>query len=578
MGQPYVISPSFGSDPADEWIRLGVECQMAGKLPDADRHYRQALRLDPRHAIATQNLAVLLAQQNQLNEALLTIERAALFDGDTSIIHVNRAFMCLEADRIDEALDAARHSVAISPKDKVTPEAQQSYLASRLALAMISATAGNPETAIPLYNELLERDPKHVPAGVNACFVQTLVDASAKELLDQRRKWARAHRPFDKPAPHDNNRDPNRCLRVGYVGGDFKRHSASMIFGAVLLHHDPANVDMYLYSSLPVDPNADDMTRRFQAAVGNNALISDKWRDISAMSDEDADKLIRRDKIDILVDLAAHTAGGRLGIFLRKPAPVQVTAWGFAHGTGLDEIDYFIADPVSVPESERQHYAEKILDLPCIVTYLPPEEYGLKGRSPLPYHANDYITFGCYARYEKMSDRCLETFAEILRRVPDSKLQFKDHAFRRPYSIKRVLSFMKDIDPRRLLFSISTNHNDHLLAYQQADLCLAPFPHASGCVGLETVYMGVPIVTLLGTQPGGRTTAAVLTSIGHPEWVAKTPVEYVDVAVRMANDVPALGKIRKTLRDEFLASPVVKGYREAVEAKYREIWKEWCAK
>lgn len=572
--QPYIIIPPSGSDQSEEWVRLGVAAQSANKFAEAEGYYRQALRLDPRHVVATQNLAVLFAQQGNLNEALLAIDRAEIFDGGKhAVIYVNRAYMHLDADRLDEAMAAAHRAIEVADReDPTTPAGKEGATASRLVLAVIAATAGEPEKSVPLYNYILDRQPGHPVAGPNSCFVSTLVDASPADLLAQRRRWYEANRFTGVKRPHDNNRNPDRPLRVGYVGGDFKRHSAAMIFGAVVLHHDPKQVEQYLYSSLPVNPAGDDLTKRFQDAVG------ERWRDISAMNDEDAENLIRRDRIDILVDLAGHTNGGRLGIFTRKAAPIQVSAWGFAHGTGVPEVDYFLADRVVVPEGEEQFYAERVVYLPCVVTYLEPKEYNLKGKSPLPFYKNDYITFGSYARYEKLSDECLRVFAEILRRVPESRLEFKDHAFRRPYSIRRVLRAMPDIDPARILFSISTAHPDHLLAYQQADLLLDPFPHGGGVVCLEQLYMGVPIVTYYGRQASGRTTSSVLTAMGHADWIARSAEEYVNLAVEFAEDTASLNRLRRSLREEFLASPVVQNYRETVETVYREMWRVWATK
>ena len=227
-----------------------------------------------------------------------------------------------------------------------------------------------------------------------------------------------------------------------------------------------------------------------------------------------------------------------------------------------------------MPEAERSHYAEKIVDLPCIVTYEAPA-YDISGKSMAPYHKNGYITFGSYARYEKLSDACLATFGEIMRRVPEARLEFKDHGFRRPYSIRRVQAAMPDIAPERLLFSISTGHQEHLQTYQQADIVLDPFPHTGGVVGMEQLYMGVPVVTLYGTQPAGRSTSSVLTAMGRNDWIAKSRDEYVEIAVAMAGDIPMLTKVRKTLRQELLDSPVVKDYPAAVEKAYREMWLKW---
>lgn len=555
--QPYVIVPPQGQDPADEWMKLGVEAQSTGKLPEAQRYYNQCLRIDPNHALATQNLAIVFAQSSLMNEALLTVERAAMMDGVHGVIQMNWALMALECDQIDAALNAARRGVEISPNAQ-----------TRMALAMTLATAGMPEQAMPLYQEILKDEPTHPAAGPNACFVQTLTTATPKDLLAQRQIWHTANAYKGVKAPHTNSKDPNRPLRVGYVGGDFKTHSAAMIFKGAITPHSEKIVP-YCYSSLAVDEKNDVMTKAFKAWVG------DRWRDISMLDDEKAEALIRADQIDILVDLAGHTNGGRLPLFTRKPAPIQVTAWGFAHGTGCPEIDYFFADPVAIPQAERADYAEQIHDLPCIVTYTKPD-YPIQGNSLLPYYKNGYVTFGTYARYEKMSETCLKTFADILRRVPDSKLEFKDHGCRRPYAIRRIREIMADIPKERLLFSIATSHQEHLQAYQQADVILDPFPHSGGVVALEQLSMGVPIVTLYGTQPSGRTASSVLTLMGKTEWIAKTSDEYVERAVALVQDVQSLAKIRKTLSAEFLASPVIVGYAAQVEQAYQTMWETWC--
>jgi predicted O-linked N-acetylglucosamine transferase (SPINDLY family) len=559
MAQPYIVIPPQGSDQADEWMRLGLEAQVASKFSDAERHYRQALRLDPAHALATQNFAVLYAQTGNLNEAILTIERASLFDGGKhGVIWMNWAFMCLEADRIDEALKAAESGVEVAPCKETW-----------LALATILTTAGMPEKSLQYYEKILAEDPTHIQAAPNSCFVQTLTSATPADLRKKRDGWYVANAYKGQKHTHQVGRINGSVapLRVGYVSGDFKCHSASMIFGLVVLNHDTSKVLPFFYSTLPVDPAADPVTKAFMDAAG------DRWRDISRMSDEEADALIGRDRIDILVDLAGHTNGGRLSLFTRKPAPIQVTAWGFAHGTGCPEIDYFLADPVAVPEAERPHYAEKIWDVPCVVTYKPPA-YDLKGVSQLPYFVKGHFTFGSYARYEKFSDECLAVWREILLAVPESRLELKDHAYRRPYSVKRVLRILKDIDPRRVLFSISTNHQDHMLAYQQADIILDPFPHSGGVVSMEQLYMGVPIVTKYGTQASGRSTSSVLTAMGRREWIANTNEEYVRKAVELTQDVRALADLRKTLRSELLESPVVKGYPQAIEQAYHKMWEQ----
>jgi protein O-GlcNAc transferase len=559
-----MLLPHTGTDPVDEWIRLGVQAQTQNKFPEAEQHYRNALRLDPRNATATHNFAILYAQMGNLNEALLTMERALIFDDKNGSLHVNYGLMCLDADRIELAVLHGKVGVDITTSNPAPTSVPKSF--ARLCLAMILATAGRAPEALTLYQQVLEEEPEHPQAGPNSCFVQTLCFSTAEDLLKQRQKWHKVS------AWKGTYRKPKidhawpRPLRVGYVGGDFKSHSAAMVFGHVVFHHDEKAVLPYLYSSLPVDPKADLWTKKFMDVAGP------RWRDVSQKSDDDLEDMIREDHIDILVDLASHTGGNRLAIFSRRAAPIQITAWGFAHGTGFPEINYFFADPVSVPENERQWYAEKIYDLPSLVTYEPNDGYNFSDKSELPFRTNGYSTFGSSARYEKLSVECLETFAEILRRVPDSVLRLKDHAYRRPYAIRRVMEHMKDIDPSRLHFLIATSHQEHMLAYRASDLQLDPFPHGGGVVALEQLYMGVPLVTLRGTQPGGRNSASVLTCMGKTEWIAETPEQYIDIAVDLTENIKVLREERHTLRQRLLDSPVMLGYREAVEAAYRDIW------
>ena len=574
MSMPYMLIGPEKGEPADEWIRLGLERHLANQLPAAAAYYNRALQVDPRNVVATLDLGILHAQTGNLNEGLLTIERALVFEPDHANCLQTRAMMCLAADRIDDALAAAKRAHELKPN-----------IDTRLALALILATAGLGVEAVPLYNQILDEKPDHPLAAPNACFVQTLTDVGPKELLWQRKRWHDAFAFKGEKRPHRIDRTWPRPLRVGYLSGDFKSHSAAMIFRNVLTRHDPKVVEPYFYSTLPIDPTQDAFTKAFVEASGGAIetgknekgeaiwkIVGGRWRDIKDIDDEKAEDLIRADKIDILVELSGHTGGSRLQLMTRKPAPVGATAWGFAHGTGCPEIDYFMACPVAVPEGERSMFAERIADLPCIITYEEPTWYNIANSDVIPFRQNGYITFGSSSRYEKLSAECLKTFGEILRRVPDSVLRLKDSAFRRPYSINRVTSAMPDIDPKRIQFLINSDHRDHMMSYRQSDIALDPFPHGGGVVAVEQLYMGVPLVTLRGRQPAGRNNASILTAMGRPEWIAENTEQYIEIAVKLADDPKTLRDARKNLRTQLLESPVVKGYAQAVEAAYVKMW------
>ena len=563
MGQPYIlISATDDSELSTEWVRLAIESHANLKYVDAERQLRHALRLCPQCIPALNNIAVAYACGNDLNNALLAIERAVLISSpnprDLGYMQANLAMIATEAGCHGVAIEAAKKAQSLSVEVPV-----------KLAVALAFAAAGKPETAVGVYNELLATDPKHFPSGMNVCFAHTLSDWGPERLTSQQKHYYEANKYAGEKKSHHTVSLNCKPIRVGYVSGDYKRHSAQFIFGGVLMKHTP-RVEAYFYSTLAVDPKVDAITKRYMDIAG------DRWRDIAALDDVAAEELIRKDKIDVLVDLSAHSGGGRLPLFSRKPAPIQVHAWGFAHGSGLKEMDYFFADPVAIPEAERGCYAEKIYDLPCIVSFQPAEDCSVKGVSRAPSNVNDdgLFTFGCFCRWEKLSDACLEAINAVMLGVPDSRIIFKDDAFRRPYCVRRVLEAMKGVGRERVLFQIGTSHMDHLLSFQMCDLMLDPFPHSGGVVALEQLWCGVPLVTLYGKQAAGRTASSVLTAMGRDGWVTRTEEEYADRAVELANHRRGeLAAARRTLRLELLDSPVVNGYVTAVEKAYEQMVK-----
>lgn len=560
--QPYILlAPTDPKAVVSEWIAVAIESHTLGRYPDAERQLRHAIQLEPNNARVWNNLACAYAAGQNHKEALLVVERAVILaegnDEDSGVARCNWALIALDLEQIDLAINKAFEAVKAYPCTQ-----------TRLALALCYPVAGTPEKALPLYNTILDENPKHHVAGMNAAFVQTLLDVPPEELLAQRRRFYDGQRQVGSGLKHHKPSLNGKPIRVGYVSGDYRRHSASAIFGGVILHHSP-RVEPYFYSTQPVDVEADPVSKKFKDYAGN------RWCDITGMPDDKAEEQIRKDKIDILVDLSGHTGGSRLGLFTRRPAPIQATAWGFAHGTGCPEIDYFLADPIAVPENEWQHYAEKIYDLPCIVTYDPPD-CNLSGVSEPPVEKNGYITLGCFSRYEKLSDEYLSACREILSKVPSAKMEFKDNAFRQPHAVRRVLGLMDSIDKRRLSFRIGTSQADHMLAYQRCDLILDPFPHSGGTCCLEQLWMGVPILTRYGTQAAGRTASSVLWCINRGEMVAWiNGAEYVDKATYLATTGrKLLADARKSLRQELLRSPVVFGYVAAVEKAYEHFIQE----
>ena len=554
---------------SDDFFHQGTDAGLRDEWSVATDYFCHSSLLNPANVAAVNNLAVAYARRNRLPEALLTIRRAAeLLESEAGAeagsIYANLAVLAAEEGWFDVALEAADRAVSCyhSPQ-------------TLFAAALVYAARGLVERSLELYREVLSLDPNHALASRNMRFMQTLTDCGPQELAKHGQEHyklllARAGKSQAKgEAPQLSlNGKP---LRVGYVSGDFRTCSPAFIFAGVVLHHSPT-VEAYFYSSAGTSPD-DGLTRRFLAAAGP------RWRDISMLSDAEAEELIRKDKIDILVDLDGHSgalvirsSGGRLALFLRRPAPIQVTAWGFAHGTSCPEIDYFLADPVVVPVRERCYYAEHVVDLPCIVTFEPPAWYGFQDSSVPPRLHDGIFTYGCFARFEKLSDRFLRTVCDILQEAPNSRVIFKDHAFNCPDMIRHVKDRLPGLRRERILFSAGSSHLGHLWSYRQCDLMLDPFPHSGGTAALEQLWMGVPIVTLYGNQAAGRTTASILRCMNRQSWIAASQDEYIVKATQLGTDLLRLddmGKARNTLRKELENSPVMNGYVAAVEASYR---------
>ena len=386
----------------------------------------------------------------------------------------------------------------------------------------------------------------------------------------ERRKWSLIqHRAASEPAAvHSNTRNPDRIIRLGYVSADFKRHSAADIFGTVLSRHDRSRFELILYSGVVRE---DERTQVFRA-------LATEWRSTLGLAPDALARQIRADSIDILVDLSGHTIGNHLLTFVRKPAPVQVTAWGHGTGTGIKEIDYFFADPILIPNDVRSMFAEKIYDLPCFMTFAVPD--GLPEVTPPPAARSGVVTFGCFNRAAKIGSIVVATWSRILSRAPKSRLLLKDRAFDSQEA--RVLITREferfGVTPDRLLFRGMTSRWDHLAAHSEIDIALDPFPANGGVSTCEAISMGVPVVAFAGSSAPSRGGASLLAAIGLPEWVGADLDAYVEIAVSWAWRVEALATLRHRLRAQFFASPVGDpvAYTRAAEAAFRDIWRRWC--
>ena len=366
---------------------------------------------------------------------------------------------------------------------------------------------------------------------------------------------------------HANPRDPRRRLKVGYVSPDFRQHSVRHFLEPLLAHHDKRAVEVYAYAELA---HEDAVTARYRSHV-------DHWVPTAGLSDEAMAERIRADGIDILLDLAGHTARNRLGAFARKPAPVSLSWMGFGYTTGLGAIDYLLTDAASAPEGSEGLFSEAPWRLATpAYAYRPAEGMGVVNE--LPALSTGRVTFGTLTRSVRINHRSLRVWSKILLRVPQSRLvidsgNYRDAAMRAAL-LERFAQY--GIAAERLQIGFHSPPWDVL---REMDIGLDCFPHNSGTTLFESLYMGVPFITLAGRPSVGRLGSSILLGVGHPEWIAQSEEEYIERAVALASDLPRLGRIRAGLRAEMEASPIRDevGFARKVEAAYREMFSCWAS-
>ncbi len=318
------------------------------------------------------------------------------------------------------------------------------------------------------------------------------------------------------------------------------------------------------------DPDA--TTDRFRA-------LADHWRNTIGLSDAAMADLVRRDQIDVLVDLAGHTAGNRLLVFARRPAPVQVEyLLGHGYSSGLSAMDAFLADAVLAPEGCENLFSERLIRLPRIpLAYTPPAEMPPVG--PLPALANGFVTFGHFGRPVRLNDGVIAAWSRILHAVPGSRLVLNSAPFGEPAGREMFAARFgaHGIDRARLDLIFTMPQTKTWAAYGMIDIALDPFPHNAGTTTIEALWQGVPVVTLAGRPSVGRFGASILHSMGLDDWVTVDADRYVARAVAAAADPETLARLRGALRERFAASPLhdAPGLARHVEVAFRALWDEW---
>jgi len=464
--------------------------------------------------------------------------------------------------RFEEAEAAARRALAISPDEP----------GAMCNLAAALQAEGRLDEAGRCFRQSLAVAPDQ--PIIRSCALvceQYRPDATLGELAAAHAEWDRRHAAPLAAAwrPHRNTPDPERPLRLGFVSPDFGAHPVGYFLEGVLENLDPQAWHTLCYSDrLKID----EMTARLQAAAGT-------WHDVRGVSDQDLAERIRNDRVDILFDLAGHTAGNRLLVFARKPAPIQVTWLGYVGTTGLSAIDYLLADRHQVAEGLERYYREQVLRMPeGYVCYLPPPEAPEVG--PLPAAQNGRVTFASFNNPAKINRAVAAVWAEILRRVPGSRLILKYCGYCAPKTHRRFLEIFaaQGIGESQLELRDWSARRELLALYNEVDLGLDPFPYGGGLTTCEALWMGVPVITCPGQTFGSRHSLSHLSSVGLTGTIARDLDDYVALAARWAEDLPRLGSVRAGLRPQMAASTLCDSRRFTADfaAVLRGVWRKWC--
>jgi protein O-GlcNAc transferase len=564
LGRPALaialITRALNSQPdhAEALYHLGLTHVVIRGLPTARACFSEAVRLDPGNAKFRCALGAAHLQLGDLTTAAECFWHALAIDPAFTSARVNLGLIELQAGRYSAAAETFRRALATRADDV--------HAHANLGMALLAL--GDYEAAVARLRRALDIDPEQAYVRSNLLFA--LQHGSGNKpavLLAEARQWERWHATASRQTGR-REAEPDRRLRIGYVSADFRQHSVAHLIEPVLGAHDRSHFEIFCYSNSAV---ADDVTARLRG-------LADHWSTITGLGDADAAALIERDQIDLLVDLSGHTAGHRLELFSLKPAPVQASWLGYSGTTGLRAIDYILVDDIVSPPGQERFYTEQLRPLPgAYLTYQPPPAPEI---SRNPFLATGYVTFGCFNNPSKLTPSVVSVWSRILHAVPNARLVLKGRQFDDPAATHHWAMLFADADlgRDRVVFRGESTHWELLELYGTIDIALDPFPY-NGCVtSLEALWMGVPVVALLGDHFVSRMSASVLARAGLSDLVANSADDYVAIASRLASDSQRLTRLRGSLRERMQRS-LCEGvsFTRRLEQAYRSMWHTWCA-
>jgi protein O-GlcNAc transferase len=546
------------SDASYELATLLMACS---EMQQAEPYLRAVLRRKPDFVEARAGLYHVLEARGDLAGAASELEMVLRLRPDWADAQYDYGCVLKKLMRASEAESAFRRAIAANP---------QHSQASRM-LGSVLLGQCRTEEALELYRTGRELRPDDFELASAELFAlnsseQISDDALFAKHVEFGTRIEKAHPPRFKP--FRNTREPDRRLRIGYVSGDFCYHVVTLFMMPVLERRDRSAVEVFCYST---GDRTDEFTHRL-------SVHADGWRESASLTEVELADAIHRDRIDILVDLAGHSGLPQLRVFAQRPAPLQATWLGYLGTTGMTRIQYRISDRHADPPglTDRCH-TENLIRLPHSQWCYRPFISVAYAVTP-PLARNGYITFGSFNQAFKISGTVRRLWAEILKRVPDSRLVVLGIPKGRAQDdLSRELA-SSGVARTRITIQPYVSLQDYFRWFDAVDIALDTTPYSGGTTTCDALWMGVPVVTVPGPRPASRSAASILTTAGLTEWIAATPEDYVRLAVEFARDGAFLSALRKSLRERLRASPLMDEERfvRDVENAYRHMWRAWC--
>jgi predicted O-linked N-acetylglucosamine transferase (SPINDLY family) len=538
---------------------LGELLQTAGQVEQAVQQLERVVALAPSEPSYRYNLGNALLDARRGKDAVAVFERLIREDPNCLSAYVALAIAYVEIDATDKAIAAGRRAVEIEP---ALPAA-----AGNLLFALVRA--GESEEAVKAGLRCLQLVPNEFKLRSMTLFAMNYLGQDPDEVAEAHREYGRRVGAPANPAFTDP--DPERPIRVGLLSGELRDHSVAFFLEPILRHPDPRVAFEAFATSGP--PQHDATTERIRERCA-------AWHDCGSMPHDVIDALIRRRGIDVMIDLGAHSGEPRLLALASKPAPVIMTAIGYPNTTGMPAVDWRVVDSITDPPGSERLCTERLLRIePCFLCYTPPTE---APEPELPV-AGAPITFGSFNAACKIGPESIALWTRVLQAVPGSRLLLKSQTLSDATGRRRLEERFghAGIDPARLeLVAYSKTRAEHLALYGRVHVALDTVPYNGTTTTCEALWMGVPVVTMLGDRHAARVSASLLHSCGHPELVATDAGAFVELAGKLAVDRARLSALRARLRTELRASPLcdAPAYAARFHAAVRDCWKLRCAK